>query len=90
VICLIEITYDANAVQKPLICNMSKRFDVCFNIYKAEVNELRAGTLVLEIEGDSREVHSAVEYLEDEGVTVSYIDSQIALDYVISSRRECL
>ncbi len=79
-ICLIEITYSQKTVQKPLIWEMSKKYDICFNIYRASVDDALYGHLVLEIEGDSRSVHAAVEFLEKEGVKVDYIQSDILLD----------
>lgn len=79
-ISLIEISYTQGTVQKPLIWEMSKRFEIIFNIYRAYVSDDLSGTLVLEIEGSSKAVHSAVEYLESEGACVKYLEADIVLD----------
>ncbi|MCK8058318.1 MULTISPECIES: NIL domain-containing protein [unclassified Fusibacter] len=78
--CKIEITYDSKTVQKPLIYEMTKRYDIVFNIYRAIVDEQFMGHLILEIEGASKAVNQAIEFLELEGVQVEIIQTQIVID----------
>lgn len=79
-ISLIEITYTHNTVQKPLVWEMSQRFEIMFNIYRANVDSDLSGHLILEIEGSSKAVHSAVEYLEASGAQVKYLEADILIN----------
>ncbi len=78
-ICLIEITYAQNTVQKPLIWEMSKNYEIMFNIYRAQVDSDLSGHLILEIEGSSKAIHAAVEFLEASGAEVKYMESDLIL-----------
>lgn len=90
-ICLIEITYSQNTVQKPLIWEMSKRFEIMFNIYRAQVDSDLSGHLILEIEGSSKAVHSAVEFLEESGAHVKYMEADLMIvDEKCTSCGDCV
>lgn len=71
---LIEIIYTKDTVQKPLVYEMSRKFEVVFNIYRAHVTGDCSGHLVLELEGSSKAIHGAVEFIEAAGARVCYLE----------------
>jgi len=66
----IELIYPTNLVKEPLIHQMSKKFDVIFNIRRAKVTP-KTGEIVLELEAaDDKTLESAVQFLSQKGVSV--------------------
>ena len=66
----IELIYPTNLVKEPLIHQMSKKFEVVFNIRRAKVTPT-TGEIVLELEAaDDKTLEAAVKFLTQKGVTV--------------------
>ena len=66
-------------VDRPLICQMSRAYDVVFNILKAEVTEDEGGLLILGLTGKRRQVASAMEYLRDQGIGVERLGGRTTI-----------
>ncbi len=60
------LTFNADSSRKPLICEMSRKFDVVFNIRNASVTPT-IGIIALELEGDREVIKKAVAWLESNG-----------------------
>jgi ABC-type methionine transport system ATPase subunit len=67
------LTFDGDSSNKPLICEMSKTFDVVFNIRNASVTPT-IGIIALELEGDREVIKKAVVWLEGHGVQVEPVE----------------
>ena len=67
------LTFDGDSSKKPLICQMSKTFDVVFNIRNASVTA-SIGIIALELEGDREVIKKAVAWLENNGVQVEPVE----------------
>jgi ABC-type methionine transport system ATPase subunit len=67
------LTFDGDSSRKPLICEMSKQFDVVFNIRNASVTPT-IGIIALELEGDREVIKKAVAWLESNGVQVEPVE----------------
>ena len=66
----VELIYPTNLVKEPLIHQMSKKFDVVFNIRRAKVTP-NTGEIVLELEAaDQKTLDAAVQFLTKSGVQV--------------------
>jgi L-aspartate semialdehyde sulfurtransferase ferredoxin len=63
-------------VNRPMVYEIVKRFDVVPNIRRANVEE-HSGWLILEVIGESEKLDAAVEYLEDEGCTVNRMEGDV-------------
>jgi ABC-type methionine transport system ATPase subunit len=67
------LTFDGDSSRKPLIHQMSKTFDVVFNIRNASVTP-SIGIIALELEGDREVIKKAVVWLENNGVQVEPVE----------------
>jgi ABC-type methionine transport system ATPase subunit len=67
------LTFDGDSSGKPLICQMSKTFDVVFNIRNASVTA-SIGIIALELEGEREVIKKAVAWLEGNSVQVEPVE----------------
>lgn len=67
------LTFDGDSSTKPLICQMSRKFDIVFNIRNASVTA-SIGIIALELEGDREVIKQAVAWLESNGVQVEPVE----------------
>ena len=70
------LTYPQRLVREPLIYQLSRKFDVVFNVRGASVNE-EIGIIALELDGDADVIEAAVAWLREQGVTVEPIEKNI-------------
>lgn len=67
------LTFDAQAATKPLIWQMSKKFDLIFNIRNSSVTEA-IGVIAIELEGERRTIDQAVKWFKRQGVQVDPVE----------------
>jgi len=67
------LTFDEESSRKPLICEMSREFDVVFNIRNASVTP-NIGLMAVELEGDREVIKKAVAWFEAHGVQVEPVE----------------
>jgi ABC-type methionine transport system ATPase subunit len=67
------LTFNGDSSRKPLIYDMSKAFDVVFNIRNASVTPT-IGIIALELEGDREEIKKAVLWFEAHDVQVEPVE----------------
>lgn len=67
------LTFPLDLVGRPLIWEMSRKFDVVFNIRQASVSR-EIGVLGLELSGEEAEVQNAVDFLTEKGVSVEPVE----------------
>jgi L-aspartate semialdehyde sulfurtransferase ferredoxin len=70
------LTYPKRLVREPLIYQLSRKFDVVFNVRGASVNE-DIGIIALELDGDPDVIEAAVAWLREQGVTVEPIEKNV-------------
>jgi L-aspartate semialdehyde sulfurtransferase ferredoxin len=70
------LTYPKKLVKEPLIYQMSRKFDLVFNVRSASVSE-EIGIIALELDGRQEEIDAAVEWFRAQGVTVEPIEKNI-------------
>lgn len=68
----VHLIFPKNLVQKPLTWELSKKFDLVFNVRRAKITET-AGESVLELEGDAPTLDAATAWLKSQGVTVESV-----------------
>lgn len=67
------LTFSAEATTKPLLWQMSRRFDLVFNVRNSSVtNDL--GLIALELEGDPRIIEQAIRWFRKQGVQVDPVE----------------
>jgi ABC-type methionine transport system ATPase subunit len=67
------LTFDGESSRKPLIYEMSRKFEVVFNIRNASVTA-SFGIIALELEGERDEIKKAVAWFEANGVQVEPVE----------------
>ncbi len=73
---LIRLAFIGESSKRPIVSRLIKTFDINVNILSGSIDTLQAtnvGHLILEIIGQESEVDKALEYLENENVTVEVI-----------------
>jgi ABC-type methionine transport system ATPase subunit len=70
------LTYPKKLVKEPLIYQMSRQFDLVFNVRSASVSE-EIGIIALELDGRPETIEAAVEWFRERGVTVEPIEKNV-------------
>lgn len=66
------LTFNAKQVRRPLICEMSRKYDLLFDIRSANVTP-EMGLMALELTGEPKVIAAAVTWLRRRGVQVDPI-----------------
>jgi len=77
---ILILRFPAVAAQKPIVCYLTKDFDLTFNILNAAVLPRKEGVMVLELAGDKKKFRQGVRYLKNEGIQVDYASQEIQRD----------
>lgn len=65
------LRFSPEVVNKPLVSDMVRNHDVSVNILNADISSGRNGMLVVEFEGEDKNLESGIAYLEKTGVRCS-------------------
>jgi len=65
---------------KPIIYYLVTRFDVEFNILKADILPQREGIMIIELKGSKENVKESLAYLQDLGVKVERLAGKVRRD----------
>ncbi len=66
------LTFDAKGMRRPLICQMSRKHDLVFDIRSANVTP-ELGLMALELTGEPKIIEAAVKWFRRHGVQVDPI-----------------
>ncbi len=67
-------------IDQPIICNLVKKYDIEFNIVKADIFLQQDGMMVLKLSGSKKNVQAGLQYIEKLGVSIEPIASVISRD----------
>ncbi|HXG46365.1 MAG TPA: NIL domain-containing protein [Methylomirabilota bacterium] len=70
------LNYPAKLITRPLIWEMSRKFDVVFDIRQASVGE-EVGIVCIELDGKRDEIKAIIRWLEKKGVTVEPVEINV-------------
>jgi hypothetical protein len=70
------VSFPEVLVDRPMIYEVVKRFDVVPNIRRANV-EAHSGWVILELTGSTDQLDAAVAYLEEVGCTVNTMEGDV-------------
>lgn len=70
------VSFPEELVDRPMIYEVVKRFEVVPNIRRANV-EGHSGWIILEMAGDTAQIDAAVAYLDDVGCTVNRMEGDV-------------
>lgn len=74
---ILILRFPKTEVQKPLVCNLTKKFDLVFNILNATILPRKEGIMVLELSGTRKNFKEGVQYLKDNNVDVQKASQEI-------------
>jgi ferredoxin len=77
---IVSLRFSKDFVDKPVVFNLAKKFDLTFNILKATIYPRKEGLMVLELSGQRKNFQEGVKYLKSLGVSVESIGQDIKRD----------
>ena len=72
----VTFTFKTDLIQRPVIYELGKKFDIVTNVRRAEVGQ-ESGWVVLELEGALDEIDRGLAWVAGLGVDVSPLDGDI-------------
>jgi len=67
----IHLRFPSGISTDPVVCHLTRIFDLDFNITKAQMSSRKDGYMVLELLGSAQKIAEACAYLEQKGIIVS-------------------
>lgn len=77
---MLVLRFPKTEVEKPIVCFLSSRFGLTFNILKATILPRKEGVMVMELSGSRRKFNEGVQYLREHGVLVQKVGQDIKRD----------
>jgi ferredoxin len=74
---ILKLRFPVTEVQKPIVCNLAREYDLYFNILNAGVLPRKEGFMVLELSGSRKNFKDGVNYLKRQGVGVQNASQEI-------------
>ena len=74
---ILILRFPQTEVQKPIVCQLARVYDLTFNILNAAVLPRKEGIMVLELSGNKKNFRDGVQYLKDQGVNVQNADQEV-------------
>lgn len=74
---ILKLRFPITEVQKPLVCNLAREYDLMFNILNAGILPRKEGFMVLEVSGSRKNFKEGVQYLKRQGVDVQNASREI-------------
>ena len=72
----VMFTFPQELIKEPIIYNLGQQFKVVTNIRRADVSE-KKGWVVLELEGEKREIEQGIAWVTSKGVRVDPVIGDI-------------
>jgi L-aspartate semialdehyde sulfurtransferase ferredoxin len=76
----LTLTFPKRAIQMPVTYRLAKDFNIAASIIRAQVAPNQIGKLVVELSGDIDELAAAIEWMQSQGIGVSQVSREIAID----------
>ncbi len=77
------LKFGKTAWKEPVVCHLTRDFDLTFSILKARVLPRQEGIMILEISGEDENYQKGLDYLEQAGVQVTSIEKEILYDETV-------
>jgi ferredoxin len=74
------LRYPKETSNQPIICHLVQRYEVEFNILKADIRPQRDGIMVLELRGQKEKVADALDYLKSLDVKAERLAGKVHRD----------
>jgi len=77
---MLVLRFSKEIVDKPIITNLVRNYDLTFNILKAQIYPRKEGIVVLELQGNRQDFEKGIQYLKDVGVLIESVAQGIRRD----------
>ncbi len=77
---MLVLRFSKEIVDKPIITNLVRNYNLTFNILKAQIFPRKEGMVVLELRGDLKDFDDGLQYLKDIGVIIEPVTQGIRRD----------
>ncbi len=77
---ILILRFPRQEVQKPVVCYLTRDYDLIFNILNATVLPRKEGVMVLELSGTKKNFKDGVKYLKNQGIHVENASQEISRD----------
>ena len=74
----ITLVFPTDQIKEPVVFTMAQKFNIVPNIRRARVTE-SVGEMMLELEGDDKDLDKGIKYLESRGIKVEPVTGESAL-----------
>ncbi len=74
------LVFPPETSNKPVVSDLTRRFDLCFNILKAQITPRQEGQMTLELFGAREAFEKGLEYLRSHGIRIAPINQKISRD----------
>lgn len=74
---ILILRFPKTVVHNPIVCHLTKDFDLVFNILNAAVLPRKEGIMALELSGTKKKFSEGVKYLKSQGVKVKNASQEI-------------
>ena len=74
---ILRLRFPATEAQKPIVCFLTRDYDLTFNILNARVLPRKEGLMVLELAGSKKNFKEGVKYLKDQGIQVENASQEV-------------
>ena len=77
---ILSLRFPKSVVDKPIVSDLVKRYDLAFNMLKATIFPQQEGVVVLELSGKRKDYNEGIRYLKQMGVKVERVAQDIRRD----------
>lgn len=77
---IVILSFPPDVVDKPMVCNMTRLFDITFNILQASITPRKEGFMTLELIGTEENCKKSLDYLKESGIKLSEVAQRISRD----------
>lgn len=77
---IIRIRFPKAEANKPIVCDLVRKFDLTFNIFQATIYPRKEGVLVMELTGHRKNCLAGVRYLKEMGLKVESVRQDVRRD----------
>jgi ferredoxin len=78
---ILVLRFPKTAAQNPIVCYLTKDYDLIFNILNATILPRKEGIMVLELSGSRKNFKDGVKYLETQGVQVQNASQEVKRNF---------
>jgi ferredoxin len=74
---IVYLSFPPEVSGRPVVCNLTRLFDLSFNILKADISPRHEGTMTLEVSGLEEAFHKGIGYLKENGIRITPVAHKI-------------